>query len=228
MVIDIISEDSSKDSFDTIKNIISKSISHINHNVDLNKIEFRDRYNKNPLVKGSQWKSTKKNYRFRELMNFIFSDINKSDHYVFWHIDADITFKNFSKDPNNSDNYKQFENLVRLHPCKMDADQSRIFILLPCYSIESWLFPFVEKLDDKIYDFKYSSIDINDFDEILLIKDKKNSGIGDVYNKDLSSYIVPSQLISVKKSFFTSFRYFSTHNDFLASLQKNYYDWMSQ
>ena len=230
LTVHIISEDSSKDSFEIIKNIIMTSFRSIDQDIDGDKIHFNDSYNKWNCIKGGNWKS-KKGMEFRNLMTYLMGELKKDNSFVFWHIDGDITFSDFNNDNEISDNFSTFHEKIKNipHTVKIDGkeipiDFTKLFLLFPCYSIESWLYPFIDKIKlDNNEEFNFSSTALDDFDEILRIKD--SSGIGSKYNLELSTKFKHNTLEALKKSYSASYNKYSGHSNFISKLRSIRYKW---
>ena len=230
LTVHIISEDSSRDSFEVIKNIIIASFRSIEPNFDENKIQFDGYFNKNSCITGTQWKA-KRGMEFRKFMTELMGELKKESSYVFWHIDGDIAFSDFEKDTDTSDNFSTFHKQIKKipHTVKIEGkeipiDFTKLFLLFPCYSIESWLYPFIDKIKlDNIKEFTFSSTALEDFDEILQIKD--NSGIGSKYNLELSTSFKHNTLEVLKKSYSASYNKYSSHSDFISKLRSIKPEW---
>lgn len=221
MTIYIISEDSSTHSFQVLKNIIVKSLRVLEPSIEIDKIDFRDRLNNRPAIKGAKWKE-KKDKKFREFMMELMNELNKHETYAFWHIDGDTTWADFPK----SLNYKTFHEKIKIIPHivptpkgNVDVDFSRLFLLFPCYSIESWLLPFLDKIQcDEIEKFTLSGTEIDQWDEIEQIKDV--CGISSQWNKQLSEKFKHETIYNSGKSYYNSFNEIENHQDFKESLKK--------
>ena len=230
LTVHIISEDSSRDSFEVIKNIIIASFRSIEPNFDENKIQFDGYFNKNSCITGTRWKA-KRGMEFRKFMTELIGELKKDNSYVFWHIDGDIAFSNFEKNTDTSDNFSTFNKQIKKipHTVKIEGkevpiDFTKLFLLFPCYSIESWLYPFIDKIKlEKNEEYKFSSTAFEDFDDILQIKD--SSGIGSQYNLELSTNFKHNTLEALKKSYSASYNKYSGHSNFISKLGSIRYKW---
>lgn len=226
----IISEDSSKASFEIIKNIISKSLRLIEPSYNINKIQFIEKFNSSKVVKGSYWKE-KCGKDFRELIMSIMNELKKENCYFFWHIDGDIQYSSFLSNPNNSNNYQMFydkiskiPHTVRINGQSTDIDFTKLFLLFPCYSIEAWLYPFLESIEiDESHNFNLEDIEISEYDNIKKIKDV--SGILDFYNLSLSTKFNHSKLFELNKSYAYSFNKYFNHVNFNNTIKSIIQSW---
>lgn len=161
----------------------------------------------------------------------LMGELKKESSYVFWHIDGDIAFSDFEKDNDASDNYSTFNKQIKKipHAVKIEGKEipiefTKLFLLFPCYSIESWLYPFIDKIKLNSNEvFKFSGTAPEDFDEILQIKD--SSGIGSKYNLELSTKFKHNKLEALKKSYSASFNKYSGHSNFISKLKSIRPEW---
>lgn len=216
----IISEDSSKNSFDILVNIITKILRAIQPNIDCQFITFDNYLNKDSAMKGSKWKS-EKGMKFRNFMFKVMNELKKDNSFVFWHIDGDAPWSGRDDSENISLFHKKIKKIPHteiINGRKKSIDFSKLFLIAPFYSIESWLYPFLKSISIKKADtFKFKDVDISEYDEIIKIKDE--SGIADTYNLDLSKKFKHKTVYDCKKSYFETFEHIKKHNEMCRTLQ---------
>ncbi len=245
MKIIILSEDRNKDSGEVITNIIKKALGGIDPKVNaiLHTLSFDTSWNREDVLKGTYWKSsvTKKkepwNSQMRELMMRIINALLDEECYVFWHIDGDVTWKSFCKKrPYNHDLFHKVlkeNNTIMAQTGKMfSLDTSKLFLVMPCYSIEAWLYPFVETIGEvhnhnqrRVLD-ELATIEVEEFDEIEKIKDTYD--ITDTFNAELSQQFCHDTLYKIGKSYTALFKEMNENEGLQKSLQERLSDWDQQ
>ena len=198
----IISEDTGKNSFQIVKNIVEKSFLGLNYKIS-QKFEYSDELNNEQNVKAANWKN-RNDCHFRQFMQKLKSKLYNNV-FIIWHIDADVIWENYNKS-DNIKKFKKFIDKIKNTPSPRNGKiiqvdlTKKIINMFPAYSIEAWLYPFYKKVEEiNKKDFKLKNIPIDEFDDIEKIKDK--SGINDKYNLQLSKQISFKRLNNVGKSY---------------------------
>ncbi len=210
MKVIIISEDSSKHSGSIVTNLFKKSLYLINPNVQIEEICFDESLNQHKVSNRNVWKSEQGDplrSQIGEYMQRLTLELLSEDTFVVWHVDGDRSFGD--RPGENEDKFFPFINKYKTVTSPRDGravsiDISKIFLMMPYYSIESWLFPFVSKLPsslglDHSSVAELSGISPEEFDEIEKIKHKFS--IYDSYNRELSEKVTCEDLYDVDKSF---------------------------
>jgi len=173
-------------------------------------------------TRANSWKSSKtSDYSKRvALCKSIASQILEPDGFVFFHIDADRPWADFDSSENVAQIGRLLLGPIRGHVArnlkvasespKVDDKLQRLCFLIPCYSIESWLYQNI-RVARSICERKHThAIEALRFDEWEsdrgaldeVVKPKENCCLGDCYNHELASNCFPSRdARSARKSF---------------------------
>lgn len=151
MQIYLFGEDSYSKSTKILKNIILKSFFQIDSNFNDESEEFS--YAETEFywltLQSNQWKNKKPTSNFDSLCKLIADIYLNEDEFIFWHIDADITWQD-GFNINSSSNIIDFQNIILKKVANylsakgttLDFEilYNKLILIVPFYSIESWLY----------------------------------------------------------------------------------------
>ncbi len=197
----VLTEDSGQDGFATIRALVLAILQKIAPNVQLDLIEVEPTEDTNALrsMRGNHWmgEKTGESHRYRTtLIQSIATTLGEGGFVVF-HCDGDTSWKKRNESTKRAKFDKLMEpgirarlrDAVKLTPTKIDAAMKRVLIVVPHYSIESWLYQNTDE-SIRICHTQYAGKDVAQFeswaedrkqlDEVLkpkdgvCIKDKHN------------------------------------------------------
>jgi hypothetical protein len=151
----VLTEDSSKESFDTVRALAREMLKLLVPRVQTDRIGFKPLEDESArrAVQANLWKSTRAEDRpsIILLIRTIINELLKTDGFVLYHIDGDRPWSQRT----TSDNVRQFQKLMlapireglrevlskRNRPEVEHAERlTRLRLLVPYYSIEAWLY----------------------------------------------------------------------------------------
>jgi hypothetical protein len=167
------------------------------------------------ILHGNKWRSKGRfdEYAIRNLIQYVATIILQPGGFVFWHLDGDTIWSLREQAITPS----QFNKIIldRVHslidgkadPIKLNSIKSKIKVIVPYYSIESWLFQNEElaiklcqthRYTEDITKFTAWSKDRSLLDEIMKPKDQVK--MGSRYNNELVENLKIDPIIKVGKS----------------------------
>lgn len=148
----VLTEDSGQDGFATIQAFVMAILQKIAPNVRLELIDIEPTEDANALrsMRGNRWmdeKTSDSHYYRTTLIQSIATKLGEGGFVVF-HCDGDTSWKKRNDSTKKTKFGKLMEpgirarlrDTVRLTPKNIDAAMKRVLIMLPHYSIESWLY----------------------------------------------------------------------------------------
>lgn len=161
----IVSEDSSKAAFPTLKNLLSLITEKLDLDVsgfidpsgDMKKIAHANAcFLKEEPNQERQYLAREQQSYFRRL---IANELGSREKFLIWHIDGDCKFSEYDETKGNIAKFKALisdlpEQLpVRRGNGTVPVFKDNIITMVPCYSIEAWLFQnkaFFQEIIDKV------------------------------------------------------------------------------
>ena len=147
----VLTEDSGRDAHATVVAVLKRMLRLVVADYQTHRLGFepRDEAAQRGL-RGSRWKSTETRDQadVTTLLRSIATKLGRDDGFVFFHIDGDRPWAERA----TSENRAKFESIVRsrvhqllCQTLRIPADEAgrrmrRLFVVLPFYSIESWLY----------------------------------------------------------------------------------------
>ncbi|MDO9019244.1 MAG: hypothetical protein Q8S73_26020 [Deltaproteobacteria bacterium] len=147
----VLTEDSGRDAHATVVAVLKRMLRLVVDDYQTHQLGFepRDEAAQRGL-RGSRWKSTetRDHADVTTLLRSIATKLGRDDGFVFFHVDGDRPWTERA----TSENRAKFESIVRsrvhqllCHMLRIPADEAerrmrRLFVVLPFYSIESWLY----------------------------------------------------------------------------------------
>jgi hypothetical protein len=230
-------EDAGKQAKPTIERIIKEALKLVVKGVDLNpkriQIDFlADNDRAHLALRGNQWKKEPPTVDTIRLEDAIAGRLRERAGFVIFHFDTDEVWGNRSA----SDNRKKFETGLRVRVRRrlqgegaqpinprpripltaeeIEDAMSRLLVLSPCYSIESWLYQATEELRDLCQNWHGSStharlieawaIDRARLDEVHRPKDDVLACVADHHNETLSKSFPAEDVWLADRSFHES------------------------
>jgi hypothetical protein len=158
MTIYILTEDSGKDSFETLKALILQMLRC--HEKDHRGSEICFETLHAPIVQANGWKNLKKQQQVTDLARALATKVLEPNAFICFHFDADCAWSSVYQpsgqlDLSASENWTKFEEIIisrvmttlttakgaRISAAQASyCIQEKLFRLIPFYSIESWLF----------------------------------------------------------------------------------------
>lgn len=212
-----ITEDSSKHSPQTMYHLIRRIVMLVDSSVNLDKVRLVPALKPNEgasAARGTNWRRRNKcRDDHNRLIRTIATSLARPNHFVFFHIDGDCEWGQRSRASVITDFDVHVRapvaNLLRKPGEDVDEKLERLFLVLPFYSIESWLYQNT-KHAILICDRKYQGMDVDQFmawgadrgqlDEIKKIKEAVE--LGNRHNHELAEHGFPARAVyEVGKSF---------------------------
>ncbi len=210
----IITEDAADDSFVTLKNIINSILKNNFSNFQTHIIDYEFPEKHKDIMKANLWTDKKPGNKITSFKRKLNSYINDTNTYVFWHFDGDKKWKD-SKLGKSTKILDQFQKFVEPIKSRNKDLIDKIFLLVPFYSIESWLYQndnALKKLDKKAVS-EILEMDDSNLDEIFKIKE--NFKLGSEANFELSKNFPYQKAYDVKKSFHHSVENIFSNSNFV-------------
>lgn len=150
----IVSEDSSVSTFTTLQKLLLL----ISEKEDLNVSEIVDcPLELKKLATANAWLSKKQKYV--DFVRILVNELDKLSKYLVWHIDGDCKFSEYHEECGNIAKFRSLiANLPERLPVRRGSGfvpvfKDNIITMVPCYSIEAWLFQnkaFYQEIIDKV------------------------------------------------------------------------------
>jgi len=144
----VLTEDGSTSAHATIEALAKKLLTSVDSNCHTGRVRFEPG---NPeavaIVTANRWKEKKAHKKQVDLVRTIAAKISESSGYVFFHFDADVTWKK-RKTSHNEGAFKEIvvskvERILKaldINETDREDRLSRLLELVPTYSIEAWLY----------------------------------------------------------------------------------------
>jgi hypothetical protein len=148
----VLTEDSGKDAFDTMRALVLAILQYIAPRAQLDRVEIAPTEEEHVLrsMRGNRWMDEKTSESHRDrttLIQSIATTLGEGG-FVIFHCDGDTSWKKRKDSTKQAKFDKLLEagirarlrDAVRLSPAKIDAAMKRVLLIVPHYSIESWLY----------------------------------------------------------------------------------------
>ncbi|MET0403324.1 MAG: hypothetical protein ABW123_13010 [Cystobacter sp.] len=145
----VLTEDSGSDAYDTVQGLVREMLKLLVPSVRMNRVDFKPLADEGArrAMQANYWKSDKPLYEQarRLLIRSIITELLKPQGFVLYHIDGDVPWSQQEA----SENVRKFlermfppiEAGVRSKlPSEVEMRMKRLRLLVPFYSIESWLY----------------------------------------------------------------------------------------
>lgn len=145
----VLTEDSGSDAYDTVQGLVREMLKLLVPSVRMNRVDFKPLAEEGArrAMQANNWKSGKPLYEQarRLLIRSIITELLKPQGFVLYHIDGDVPWSRHD----TSENVRKFlecmfppiEAGVRSQrPLEVEMRMKRLRLLVPFYSIESWLY----------------------------------------------------------------------------------------
>jgi hypothetical protein len=171
----VLTEDSGRDGFATLRSLVLTIIQKIAPNAQLDLVEIAPTEDDNVLrsMRGNRWmdEKTSESHHYRTtLIQSIATTLGEGG-FVIFHCDGDTSWKKRKESTKRSKFGRLIEpgirarlcDAVKLTPTKIEAAMKRVLIVVPHYSIESWLYQNTEEAI-RICHTQYAGKDVAQFE----------------------------------------------------------------
>lgn len=171
----ILTEDSGRDGHETIVHVVKRMLKLIEPSLRTNRLGIEPRDDAaQRCVNGTRWKSVDPKFKadFTVVLRSIATKLGREDGFVFFHIDGDRTWKRRSSNENEGKFQKLVVEKIRAllrqkdpaaRPETIEDKLGRLHLLMPFYSIESWLYQNTD-VAIRVAREKYRSRDVETFE----------------------------------------------------------------
>lgn len=151
----VLTEDSGRDAHATVVAVLKRMLRLVVDDCQTHRVGFEPRDEAaQRALRGPRWKSTEPRDQadVTTLLRTIATKLGRDDGFVFFHVDGDRTWAERAA----SENRAEFESIVRLRVQQLlvqlrriSVDEAerrlrRLFVVVPFYSIEAWLYQHTE------------------------------------------------------------------------------------
>lgn len=238
----IITEDTGKDSFEVLKNLVNSILKNILDDYQSHLIEFKQVERAyNSALSGNRWKQEKphKDPKLARAVTafkkYLAQHIMKKNAFVFWHIDGDIKWSQFTggKECDNIKRLNSFIEKVLMGIAIHKKDQapprpdSHFLKLLPFYSIEAWLYQnstALQAINEDTSDIQ--AVPPSGLDDILKVK--VDFKIKAKYNLQLSKSFPFQKVYALEKSFHHTVEEIKDASGFLDTVEEKQNEQLQQ
>ncbi len=231
----VLTEDRSKQAHETLHKLCKAMLKLVDEHVNLDprKVEISplpDNDAARSAMTANRWKERRTSTETIRLLEAIAAELRRADAFVIFHADADRVWK----DRHESENRAKYASLVvdkvrallasptrapldrRPPPLPiggeaLDAALAKLFLVSPCYSIESWLYQATERVAEQCRDHHGSeshaaliaswAADRTKLDDVWRPKDEALPCLGDRWNDDLAAHFPAREVYAADRSF---------------------------
>ncbi|MCP4137822.1 MAG: hypothetical protein GY754_43070 [bacterium] len=144
----VVTEDSSKDSFGVLKNIINSILKNTTENFQSQVLEYEYPDKHTDVMNGNRWQEKRPREFSKKITDFkrqITSYLMEEYTYIFWHFDGDQKWKD-SKEGARCTHISKFQKFFGPISEQVSGAMEKVLFITPFYSIESWLYQNTQKL----------------------------------------------------------------------------------
>lgn len=237
----IITEDTGKGSFELFRNLINSILREIITDFQSQLIEYvRIDARHSEVLSGNSWMQKRpRNKKLRDsiyrLKREIIQYLLGKQAFVFWHIDGDMKWCEFTK-KGSCLNLEKLNDFLAPITAELDTHRNnkapnlpkdKILKLLPFYSVEAWLYQnsaALQKINEDTSDIKNRAP--QELDEILMVKEFFK--IKAKYNLELSKQFPYQKVYALGKSFHHTVEELKRGCGFIKAIEKKQVEYLQQ
>lgn len=235
----VLTEDSGEHGFATMRAMVLAMLRHIAPDAKVENVEIAPTEEEHVLrsMRGNRWmdETTHDGHRWRTTLIQTIATTLGEGGFVIFHCDGDTSWKKRKESTKKTKFEKLIElgirarlrDAVRLTPAKIEAAMKRVLLIVPHYSIESWLYQNTEEAI-RLCHAHHGGTDAPQFEEWAanrkqideVLKPKDAVCLKDKYNLALATKDFPfAHAVGVKKSLHVAVNQFQACSDLETALK---------